>query len=213
MLSCRVQICFVTTQLTNPPDPLPFRVEFERKAVHVLMVFVPLAMLHVAPRIATVTLGALAMLGLAADLFRARQPGFERLVQRWFGRLMRDDERAQTGIRINGATWLFLGGFLAALLFGVRPAAFALATFIVGDAAAGLVGRYFGRPRLAGSKATLPGSTAFFVTAAAVGLLLQEPSVATCLLAAAVSTVAEATAPVDDNLVVPIVAAAAFFVF
>lgn len=201
--------------MINPPEPPPFQAELGRKLVHVLMVLVPLLMLRIEAGVAVSALGGIAAVAVSADFLRSRLSRFEKFIQRWFGGLMRREEEANmgSGVRINGATWLFLGAFLSALLFGVRDGALGLAVFIVADAAGNLAGRRFGRRRWLGARATLVGSAAFFVTALAVGLLLPGTTLAACLVVAAASTVAEAATPVNDNFVVPAVAAAAFYFF
>jgi dolichol kinase len=177
------------------------------------MVIVPLLMLRIDAGAAMSALGAIAAVAVAADFVRSKHHPFERFIQRWFGRIMRHEEDADPGgrVRINGATWLFIGAFLATTLFGARAGAVGLAVFIVADAVAGLVGRRFGRRRWLGARATLLGSSAFFATAVAVGLLLPGTTATACLVAAAAGAVAEAATPVDDNFVVPAVAAAVYY--
>ena len=103
---------------------------------------------------------------------------------------------------LNGTTY-FLAGILAAVLLFPPPVAVAAALFlVVGDFAAGVVGRAIGRTRLHPGGKSLEGSAACFVA----GVLVAFPLVgwAGAAVGALAATVVEfADLPLDDNLLIP----------
>jgi len=143
---------------------LSYRGELLRKALHLLALSIPIGMLHVTRPTALAVLWPLALAALGADVLRARWPAFHRFIRGIFGCMMRPEELPPPGdpIAINGATWVLLSSALLATLFPLPLAATAFAIFMVGDAAAALVGRRFGRHRWPGSRRTVEGSLAFF---------------------------------------------------
>lgn len=119
--------------------------------------------------------------------------------------------------RVNSATW-----YVTALLFlaiTASPMACSLAVIVlgVGDPAAAFVGRRWGRTRLASGR-SLEGSlgfVAFAGLASAITLLVYYPeiglaeTIVLALVAAVAGAIAElVTAGLDDNLVIPLAAAA-----
>jgi dolichol kinase len=146
----------------------------------------------------------LAFLGvLAVDALRLRvEP-----VARWFARrvdpYLRPRERTGPVVAVHLLTGV--GVLLAAV--APRPvAATALAYLVLGDAAAALVGRRYGKRRF-GAK-SLEGSLACFVVCLGLGALALPQHPAAILGGALAATLAEALPwPVDDNLSVPLVGA------
>jgi dolichol kinase len=120
--------------------------------------------------------------------------------------------------RVNSATWYATALLALALFSPAAASAAALAVLGIGDPLAGLVGRRWGRRPLVGGR-TLEGSIAFVLggTVAAFGVLsLAHPVLglgallAISVAAAVAGAVAEvASRRVDDNMSVPLAAAAA----
>ena len=120
--------------------------------------------------------------------------------------------------RVNSATWYATALALLAVVAPDVAAVSALAVLGVGDPAAGLVGRRWGRHVIHGGR-TVEGTLAF-VAAATIGafavLLACHPVAgapalfAVALVAAIAGAVAETLAQrIDDNFLVPVVAAGA----
>jgi CDP-diglyceride synthetase len=103
------------------------------------------------------------------------------------------------------------GYVAAATLFPGGPAVAAVLVAGVGDAAAAVVGKRWGRLRYPGGK-SVEGSLVFFLVVLAIGrVLLPDAGIAPLLALAAVLTLVEAPAlTVDDNLYLPPAAAAGF---
>jgi len=123
--------------------------------------------------------------------------------------------------RVNSATWYATALLILALFSPAFASAAALAVLAFGDPLAGLIGRRWGRTSVGGGR-TLEGSIAFVVggALAAFGVfLLWHPGHALGVLGsiAAASALAGAVAEVlshrvDDNLAVPLAAAAGAWV-
>ena len=151
---------------------------------------------------------ALAGVALLADFARAKSVRFNQFILRVFGFMMRSSEQRSSHqtVLVNGATWVLVGAAIVITLFPIRVAAAALCMFLVGDAAAALIGRPLGRIRLAGKSKTLEGSAAFFLAAAAFSFWIPGPTPLVGIIGALAGAIAEATpSPVNDNVQVPII--------
>lgn len=200
---------------------LPYPAELRRKALHLLALVLPLGTALLGKEIALLVLGPAALAALAADVLRSRSRRFARLIQRIFGGMMRADEWTVPqspaagffAVRVNGATWTLVTMALLTLLFPVWIAVTAFSVFMVGDAAAALVGRRYGRTPWGQGPRTVEGSVAFAGAGAlTVALLVGIGYAAVPWWAAALAVAAAAAAeafprPLNDNLRVPFVAA------
>jgi dolichol kinase len=119
--------------------------------------------------------------------------------------------------RVNSATWYATAFILLAVFFPVPIGVTALAVLGAGDPAAAIIGRRFGRHRLANGR-SIEGSAAFVGFGAAAGwlaLAIWHPEIAPAarvglaLSAATAGAVAELlTRRIDDNLAIPVAGAA-----
>lgn len=209
-----------TDLASSPTDihtPIPYKAEVLRKAIHLLALVLPLAMVLLGKTVALYLLVPITALALSADVLRVRSVWFAQFVARIFGFLMRSEEQPPVGgsIKLTGATWVVLSATLLTVVFPVRIAAPAFAMFMLSDAAAALVGRRYGRTHWGQSPRTLEGSLAFLLMGLGV-MALVAPYAAIVFWTGAVSvvvaTLAEVpTGPFNDNLRVPMVAAAVLF--
>ncbi len=140
-------------------------------------------------------------------------PGMDRFTWWAFGKCAHPHER----YRINSATWFSTSLLILALIGSPIIAAVALAVLGFADPSAAIVGRRWGRTKLLHGR-SLEGSLTFLAVGfiAAMTLLLGffpalglGASAAIAIGASALGAVAEAVAKrVDDNLMVPMAAAA-----
>lgn len=141
--------------------------EINRKLLHGLAVILPAAIFYgpvtstLTPPAVSCLLGVLLVFSLLVESVRFRNPRVRDLFNRCFGSMLRADEESA----LTGATYVFAGSFLCSLLAlqgSVQAAAafLGLALFILGDAAAALTGKAFGRIRI-GDK-TLEGALGCF---------------------------------------------------
>lgn len=170
--------------------------EVGRKGFHVASVALP-AFAWFAPRpVAMAVLGALAVTAVAVDLARLRY----RLPRYWFLRATRTWLRGHERRGLAGATYMAVAYALAFALFP-RPVAVAGMLYnALGDAAAALVGKRYGRHRTAWGK-SWEGFAAGLAVCLMAGLALPGIPLAGALLGAlAAATLEFLPLPVDDNL-------------
>lgn len=199
---------------------LPYRVELKRKAIHLGALVLPLAILALPTPLARGVLTALAGLAVALDVARQRVPAVHALlVDRTFGWMMRPEELPTLGgpIVFNGAVWMCLSAAACVWLFPSGVGAAALAMLMVGDGAAAVIGRRFGRTTWPGSPKTVEGSLAYAVAAFGTGAAVTAwPAVGLTLAACAVGAVAGAILealpiPINDNFRVPVLSGLAMW--
>lgn len=148
------------------------------------------------------------------ETIRRFSPRANRFLMWFFGPVARADEWH----RVNSGTWYMTALVLLALTHSTVLCVVGVTVLGVGDPVAGWVGRRFGRHRLASGR-TWEGTAAFFVSASAVTIvtlgwipapLALGPTVAIATVAAGCAALTEAfTRGIDDNITIPIAAAAA----
>lgn len=139
-------------------------------------------------------LTAVALVGIGLETLRLRQPAF----REWVAARVPVFRPAEA-TRVSGALWLGIGCALAAWLPVPAPGA-AVLTAAIADPAGALVGGWLGR----GRPKSWPGTAAVAGTAALVLSLLQLPAPAVLAAAAAAAAAERWSAPVDDNLAIPV---------
>lgn len=150
---------------------------------------------------ALAALGGVLVGALALDVIRLTVPRVNVL----FFRSLRALASPREARSVASSTWYLAGAFL--VLLAAPPATFVPVMMVLAfaDPAASVVGRLWGRRPL--GKGTWEGSAVFYLVAAAV----LTPSIGFGVAAAVAAVVAAAEiAPLglDDNLVIPVVAAA-----
>jgi dolichol kinase len=175
--------------------------ELARKAVHVSSTAVPLLVWLVPRPVAVAVLVSVAVLALAIDLARHRIRPFRYHFLRHTRTMLRTHERHG----LAGATWMALA-YAAALLLFPKPVAVAAMLFNgLGDAAAALVGKRWGRRRTAWGK-SWEGFAAGLVVDLAVGLGMWMLAPAAVPLGGAIvgavvaAGIEFAPLPLDDNV-------------
>lgn len=109
----------------------------------------------------------------------------------------------------RGALFFALGALFCLVFFDKEVAFIGLVVLALLDSVTTLVGVRFGRTRIYNHK-SLEGTLAGLAATAAALCLLVAPPIA--LATAAVTALAELVSPVDDNLIVPVVACLALTV-
>ena len=189
---------------------------YRRSLVHVVSGFVAFAVIALLPTSAALT-GVAAVFFVyawSAELLRRRSPAINARIMKFYGSVAHPHEWH----RVNSATW-YCTALLALALTGA-PIVCSIAVLVlgVGDPAAALIGRRWGRTKLVNGR-SLEGTLTFVATGAlvagaATALLYTEFGVGQVFALAAVAAVAGALAElfssrVDDNLTIPIAAGAA----
>ncbi|MBD3241832.1 MAG: hypothetical protein GF331_14685 [Chitinivibrionales bacterium] len=143
------------------------REEINRKLLHILSgSLIPLGIFYL-PRLPGVDwrlpagiLGGMLAFSVAVEFARFHVPAVQRLFYAVAGSALRAEEDR----RLTGATYIYASSFLCAVVFAQRLdiACMALSVFVLGDAAAAVVGQAFGRIRI--GKKSLEGTLACFAT-------------------------------------------------
>jgi dolichol kinase len=197
--------------VSTGPDTFSYSAEVRRKTLHLLALVIPLGLWWLGTPLALYGVGGLAMVAVAADVIRAFSATFNEWIRWVFGPLMREEElpEVNAGVTFNGATCVLVGAALLALVFPLRVAVPVLTMTMLADAAAALVGRRLGRHPWGRLSATVEGSTAFVATGLVVMIWFPALALGPALAAVVVAAVVEALPlPVNDNIRVPLVAAA-----
>lgn len=183
--------------------------EIHRKSLHLLSVGVPLLVWLLPRAVAAPLLVGAAGVALGVDLARLRLRPARYLFLRRTRTLLRPHERRG----FTGATWM-AGSYALALLLLPKPVAVAAMLFNgLGDAAAALVGRRWGRRRTPWGKSWEGFAAGFAVNlgvALAVGTATGGFGPAAGIAGALVAAAAEfAPLPLDDNVRVTLLGGAA----
>ena len=177
--------------------------ELLRKSIHLSGLVLPVIYLFLDKPTMLVLMGILTGLALAVELVKWCSPHFGEFFSRIFKPFLRRHERKGA---MTGATYYLISAFLCIFLFAKTLAIVCIFFMILGDMAAALVGKMWGRTKLLGRK-SLEGSAACFVVCAAIALVKLNPVIA--IIGALVATIVELIPfPVDDNLTVPLISGA-----
>ncbi len=195
---------------------LPARPSNARRMVlHVCMGLTTTALVYLLPRFWLIAVpGVVALWAWGAEISRARSPRINAALMRFFGPVA----HAHEWRRINSSTWFTTALLLLALTCPRVSCAMATLTLGLGDPAAALVGRRWGRTRLRSNR-SLEGTLTFVAVASLACFALlraihPQYGVGTAVLAAVVAGVSGALAEafstrIDDNFSIPVSVAAA----
>lgn len=187
------------TLLSAAPRPSIAR-ELARKAIHMSSAVVPLVV-WVAPRwLAIAMLVAIAAVAVAIDAARLRFRAPRYWFLRYTRRMLRHHERR----RFAGATYMAVAYAVAVILFPTPIAVMAMLFNGLGDAAAAIVGKRFGRHRTTWGK-SWEGFAAGLAVNLAVALAIGSLAPGLPLLAGSAGALAAAILefldlPIDDNV-------------
>ncbi|HEX9953499.1 MAG TPA: phosphatidate cytidylyltransferase [Rubricoccaceae bacterium] len=198
--------------MSDAAPAIPYAAEVRRKALHLGALVLPAGMLILGRPTAALILVPLAVLAVALDWARVRSAGARRVLHAVFSSLMRPEEVPPLGgpVVLNGATWMCVASALVAVLFPPGIAAAAMAMLMVGDGAAAVVGRRWGRTKWPGGLKSVEGTAAYAATAFAVGLAVvawpgSGLTLGPCAAGAVAGALVEAAPiPLNDNVRVPV---------
>jgi dolichol kinase len=197
-------------ELDVPRQTRVVTAEVHRKLIHLAGSLIAAAvMLRVSPGLARGILSAAAVMAALIEVARHLSPRGNLIFNSTFATLLRTHERKG----VTGATTLAIGFVLAAFVAPPTIAAAGILMAGIGDSAAALVGKHFGRFRFAGGK-SLQGSAACFAAAFIVALLIPGVPPVAALAGALLTTLFEvAVTSFDDNLILPLSAALIIWAF
>ncbi len=176
--------------------------EFKRKSIHLASISIPVLYSWIPSESLSRWLLFLAtLLVFWADIVKLRSRYWNRVFMGIFGRFLRRHETRE----LNGATFVMFAATACILCFS-KPVAIAAISFLVlGDTAAALVGKSYGRLRYLGK--SVEGSVACFLTCIVVAMVTPGVTINVGLAGAAMATIAELLPiPIDDNFRIPLAA-------
>ena len=177
--------------------------ELLRKSIHLSGLILPVIYFFLEKPTMLIFVGILVGISIAIEGVKWFSMSFRDFFFQTFAPILRRDE--QKGA-ITGATYYIISAFLCILLFSKTLAVVCIFFMVLGDLAAALVGKKWGKTKLLGTK-SLEGSAACFVVCAAIALITLNP--VTGIIGALVATIVEMLPfPIDDNLTVPLVSGA-----
>lgn len=177
--------------------------ELLRKTTHLAGFFIPLLYIVLDKSTMMFIAGAFAGIAVIVEFLKWVSESFRELFFRFFEFILRRHERKGA---ITGATYYIISTFLCIVFFDKHIAIVSIFFIVLGDTAAALVGKAWGRIKLIGSK-SLEGSIACFIVCAVISLFWIDPVVG--LTGAFVATLAELLPlRIDDNLTVPLISGA-----
>lgn len=177
--------------------------ELLRKSIHLLGLILPVIYFFLDKPMMSILVGVLTGIAVTIELMKWFSSRFSDFFFQIFTPMLRIHERKGA---MTGATYYVISAFLCILFFPKTLAIVCIFFMVLGDLAAALVGRMWGRTKLLGSK-SLEGSAACFIVCAVIALVKLHPIIA--IIGALVATIVEMLpVPIDDNLTVPLVSGA-----
>jgi acyl phosphate:glycerol-3-phosphate acyltransferase len=176
--------------------------EFQRKAIHLSFLALPLAYLYGVPKhLIRDILLAMVVIAFGIELLRLNEPRVRLFFRQFFGNLIRRHEKRA----LLGSTYMLIAALISVELFTKPVCVAALGCLILGDAAASLVGKTWGRTRPFGSKKSLEGSAACLIASFAFAYGIVHLPLHVALAGAFAGTLFEILPlPLDDNFAVPL---------
>lgn len=180
---------------------IPFSAELIRKGIHLFALVIPVGYSLVTFPTAVFWVTTAAVVSILLDLARFR--GW--VLWSWVAALITPIIRQhEISGGFTGASYILTTSLVMIIFFPKTITVAALVFIIVGDTAAALIGRRFGRIRYLGGK-SLEGSAACLTASFLASLLVPGLPLAAGLIGAFTATVAEAlSGSLDDNLTVPL---------
>lgn len=177
--------------------------ELLRKTTHLAGFFIPLIYIILDKTTMLFMVGSFVGIAVVVECLKWLSERFREIFNRFFETILRTHERKGA---ITGATFYLVGTFLCIVFFEKHIAIVSIFFIVLGDTAAALVGRAWGRIKLIGNK-SLEGSASCFIVCAVISIFWVDPVVG--LTGAFVATLAELLPlRIDDNLTVPLISGA-----
>jgi dolichol kinase len=177
--------------------------ELPRKAIHISSILLPLAYFYgllTKSHLRDLLLAG-TVIAIGLELLRLHEPRVKMFFRQFFGNLIRRHEKRA----LLGSTYLLISALISVEIFPRPICVAALGMLILGDAAAALVGKTWGRTHLFGSRKTLEGSLAFLVVSFLFAWLVTRMPWPVALIGAFVGMLFEfLPLPLDDNFAIPL---------
>lgn len=188
---------------------IDYKFEILRKGIHLCSLSIPVGYYFMSKEMALSILIPLVVFSLVVELARHYIKPMRKYFDFLFGFLLREHEKNTSKKTLSGATYVFISAVLTMILFPKVIFLLAFSVLIIGDIAAALIGRRFGKHKFLAK--SLEGTTAFFVFSAFLVFLTPKVDYLYIeyfigIIAVAVGAIAENIAYgwADDNLTIPL---------
>jgi dolichol kinase len=151
---------------------IDYKSEVLRKTIHLFSLSIPVVYYHITKELALSILVPLTVLSLLIDYGRYYHKTLAVYVNKIFGFIMRKHETDGKKKNLNGATYVLLSAVTVVFLFPKIFVVTSFAVLIVGDIAAALIGRKYGKTKFL--MKSLQGTLAFFFFSFFVVLLCPK---------------------------------------
>jgi len=188
---------------------IDYKTELIRKGIHLFSLSIPIIYYHISRELAIELLIPLVILSLLIDWGRYASEPLAKIFYSWFGFLLRKHEMDSKKKNLSGASYVLISALICVLIFPKIIFVTAFSMLIIGDIAAALIGRRFGKHKFLFK--SLEGTAAFFFFSVAV--VFFTPKVTGVaqeyffgFAAAFVGAIGENVSYgwADDNLIVPL---------
>ena len=191
-------------------DALNLKDEFLRKSIHIITSIIPLTYFWGLEKRLVLVISIILSVGfLTVDILRMNFDLARKYFLLIFSKLLRENEVKR---RLTGATYLFIGMTGTFLLFNKEVAVPAVLLLTLADPAAAIVGKYFGKEPLLGSK-TWQGSLAFLGTGILIVVFFSKYAFVGFSIVLATTILELLPLPVNDNILIPAFAGILFYTF
>ncbi len=179
--------------------------EFRRKSVHLFAMSIPIGYLIVPKTPALLILALCSFGAILLDLLKYYDKGFRKTFYGIFGKMLRSREIK----RFTASTYILGAGLLCAFAYEKWIMITVMIFIILGDLAAAIFGKRFGKHFTIGKK-TLEGSIAFFIVAYFGSIIMKltvlniAPWPALFMGALTATVIESLPLGIDDNFSVPV---------
>ena len=185
--------------------------EFIRKLLHLSNLVIPFTYLfYFDSKVeALIILLPITLLAFLIEYFRINSISVKNIFDKYLFSMLRNHEKSG---KYTGATWVFISSTLSIGIFPKDIAIISLIYMSIGDTAAGLIGRKFGRIKIYNK--TLEGALAGFIVCLIVGLMIDLNLSKTLVAIGALSAAIIELMPIsiDDNLRIPLFSGTVMYV-
>jgi len=185
--------------------------EFIRKLLHLSNLVIPFTYLfYFDSKVeALIILLPITSFAFLIEYLRINSISVKNIFDKYLFSMLRNHEKSG---KYTGATWVFISSTLSIGIFPKDIAIISLIYMSIGDTAAGLIGRKFGRIKIYNK--TLEGALAGFIVCLIVGLMIDLNLSKTVVAIGALSAAIIEFMPIsiDDNLRIPLFSGTVMYV-
>ncbi|MFQ6002117.1 MAG: diacylglycerol/polyprenol kinase family protein [Candidatus Zixiibacteriota bacterium] len=179
---------------------ISFYNEFKRKAIHLVALVIPMGYFFLPKPLSLFILTPFALGSIVIDMIRLKRLPLHGFLNRVIGPMLREHENAD----FTGSSYILTASVLSILLFDKIAAVAAISFIILGDIAAALIGRRYGKIRIRSK--SLEGSLACLTMCLLVAVIVPGFPLWIGVVGAFAATLVEGiTLPIDDNFSVPLI--------